>query len=776
MPYPAYNFSPSGDRLELRDPYLLRSADADLWNDRLYLQIDHRGQVVTSGWLNPDFAPYSLPLRAFYLRDNETGEIWSVPQGPIRSKADEFLFSAGKSDISWTVALHGIRCTVRAVVPVDDPVELWSVDVQNISGRARSLSLFTYLPFGKPSWLRNNTRYEAEWHGVVFDFFPYYVDYRDYEKLSHGSNTIFAASDYAPDAWMSCIADFVGHGSLSQPDALAQAALPAADRWADAESDAAAILQFNRTAAPGETHRIQLVFGPAASPESARETARRYLAPGGIDDALAEAAARYETHPAALEVSTPDAEFDAFINHWLPRRSLMLARAMRFMSAPQGRNLLQDSMAGALIDPASSRKWFLKFYSFQKQDGWLPHGMPLEAGASQLRINTVPHKDINSWGPAALAYYLHETGDHGILDELIPFSDAPETTDTLYHHVCRGLDWLLADRTDRELCRIGQGDWNDPLNMAGHEEKGESIWLSEALAFALDTWAPVCASRGDARRAASCRTEADSLRNAINQLAWDGEWYARGFTDAGRPFGSHRDEEGRIFLNAQSWAIISGTATPERAAACIDSVEKHLATPSGPMMLAPAYTRMRTDIGKLSQKSPGRLENGSVYSHAVTFYAYALYLARRPGAAYRTLRMLLSGSETNPVTRSGQLPLYIPNSYFGLPAGAKAGQSTRSANTGTAAWYYRAVVDCLFGLRSEAGGLRVDPQLPPEWPAVRLLRRWRGATFQVTIERVAGVSSMRTQLDGIDLADHLIKPQTPGSHHTVTITLPLAIP
>lgn len=773
-PYSAYSFSPSGDRLELRDPFLLRSADSDLWNDRLYLQIDHRGQVLTSGWLSPDFTPYSQPLRTFYLRDNETGEIWSVPQGPIRSKPDEFLFSAGKSDILWTVTIAGIRCIIRVVVPVHDPVELWTVEVQNISARPRSISVFSYLPIGKPSWLRNNTRYEPEWHGVVFDFFPYYVDYRDYEKLSHGSNTIFAASDRSPDGWMSCIADFVGHGTPGQPDALTQETLPPADRWADAESEAAAILQFNKALAPTETDRIQFVFGPAANPESARETARKYLVPGGIDAALAEAAARYADYPPALEISTPDAEFDAFINHWLPRRSLMLARAMRFMSAPQGRNLLQDSMAGGLIDPVSSRKWFLKFYAFQKQDGWLPHGMPLEPGATQLRINTVPHKDINSWGPEALTYYLHETGDHSILDEQVSFSDAPDKTDTLYHHVCRGLDWLLTDRTARGLCRIGQGDWNDPLNMAGHDEKGESIWLSEALAFALDTWAPVCASRGDASLAASYRGEAEALRASINQLAWDGEWYARGFTDAGRPFGSSRDEEGRIFLNAQSWAIISGTATPDRARQCIDSVEKHLATPSGPMMLAPAYTRMRTDIGKLSQKCPGRLENGSVYSHAVTFYAYALYLARRPADAFRTLRMLLSGADTNPVTRSGQLPLYIPNSYFGLPAGAKAGQSTRSANTGTAAWYYRAAVDCLFGLRSEADGLRIDPQLPPGWQKVRVLRRWRGSTFDVTIERQAGVSSMRTVMDGTELSDHLVPPQVSGSRHTVTVTLPLA--
>lgn len=429
-------------------------------------------------------------------------------------------------------------------------------------------------------------------------------------------------------------------------------------------------------------------------------------------------------------------------------------------------------MGAALIDPQSSRKWFLKFYAFQKQDGWLPHGMPLEPGATQIRINTIPHKDINSWGPAAIVYYLDETGDRSLLDEPISFSDSPDTNASLFEHVCRGLDWLLADRTERGLSRIGQGDWNDPLNMAGHGERGESVWLSEALAAALAAWAPVCRDRGESERAERYADEADALRQAINRLAWDGEWYVRGFTDAGKPFGSHADKEGRIFLNAQSWAIICGAASAERTDACVASVEKHLDTPSGPMMLAPAFTIMREDIGKLSQKAPGHLENGSVYCHAATFYAYALFLARRGESAFRVLRKLLTGSGTNPIQRSGQLPLYIPNSYFGTPCGEKAGYTSRSANTGTAAWYYRIVVDCLVGLRAEGDFLLIDPQLPTAWREIRATRRWRGATFEILIRKQSGVRSLHVEMDGRHYPEAKIPQQPRGSCHTLAVTIP----
>ncbi len=398
--------------------------------------------------------------------------------------------------------------------------------------------------------------------------------------------------------------------------------------------------------------------------------------------------------------------------------------------------------------------------------------MPLSVGASQIRINTIPHKDINSWGPSALSYYIFESGDELILDENIPFADTLGETATLHEHVCRGLEWLLADRTDRGLSRIGQGDWNDPLNMAGKDEKGESVWLSEALSLALDTWAPFCETRGETGRALKFRGEAAALRAKINELAWDGRWYIRGFTDAGIPFGTSSESEGRIFLNAQSWAIICGAADAERTESCIRSVEELLGTPYGPMTLAPAYTRMREDIGKLTQKAPGRLENGSVYCHAATFYAYALYKARRPDHAYRILRNMLAGSPQHSVERAGQPPLYIPNAYLGTACGYNAGKSTHSPNTGTAPWYYRTVVDCMFGLRAERNGLRVDPQLPGEWASTRALRRWRGAVFDVKFTQSPQADHLEVELNGKQLGDCLIPVQPPGSSHAVRVRVP----
>ncbi len=766
-------FTADGSRYELRDPNLIRSADSDVWNDRMQFQIDHRGMVKRSGFLGPDLTQYSQPMRCFYLRDNASGEIWTVPQGVIRTPADTFCYSAGKADIAWEVTMHGIACKLRVVVPVDDVVELWTVEIINDSDQERSLSLFSYLPVGRLSPFHQNAHFDPATNGILYDTFPYYVDYADYYSLKDGWNAVFAYTDVKPEACMVNVSDFVGNGTMADPEALKSEVIPQLDQRADAEVDSASIFQHdvNLDASGGKTS-VNYAFGPAHNPDEASAIAEKYMKPGAVEAAYEAAQAHQDSFQSAIQVETPDAEFDAFVNHWLPRRSLICVRGMRFMSAPQGRNLLQDSMAGALIDPVSSRARLCQFYGFQHLDGWIPHGMPIYEGASQIRINTIPHKDINSWGPGAVSYYLNETGDDSILDEVIPFADAPEESASLYAHICRGLSWLLNDRTERGLCRIGQGDWNDPLNMAGHGEKGESVWLSEALILALDTWAPIAEARGDIELAQTYLEEADQLRDCINAYAWDGDWYVRGFSDNGKAFGASADTEGKIFLNAQSWAIMAGVTDDARRQSCIDAVESHLQTPSGPMTLSPAYTQMHEGVGKLTLKSPGHLENGSVYCHASTFYAYALYQAGEGERAYSVLRDLLTGSENNPITRSGQLPLYIPNAYLGLPCGRNAGKSTHSPNTGTAAWYLRTVVDCLMGVRSEVNGIRVDPQLPKDWPSVKVIRRWRGATFTIDMVRDASVSAIEVTLDGSPLADRLIPVPEEGSEHQVHVRLP----
>ncbi|MFH1732876.1 MAG: glycosyl hydrolase family 65 protein [Planctomycetota bacterium] len=766
-------FIDDGRRYVLRDINGIDRADAGLWNDRFGVQIDHRGRLSQCQFVEQNRGAYSDPPRWFYVRDDVTGRFWSAPHDPVQVPPDSFEFSAGLGDVRWAVTTDGIRVDLRLVIPRDDDVELWTATVTNVSKKRRTISLFSFLSVGSRGAMTQHAFFDPSLGGAVHKTAPYYLRYQDYYTLRERNFDIVCLPDVPPKAWEFSVADFAGRRGLHDPAQLKQRRLRSSTRvFETANEDSANIFQFAAGLAPGRSKTVNFVFGPAKDRAAMRRLKRTYLREGGIDAALKKVYRFIDASAPQVRVETPDAELNHFVNHWLPRRTQVMARTARFRLCAQGRNMIQDAMGAVYVDPDTARDRFARIWRGQHTDGWLPHGVLLRDDAEVWGISTIPHRDTNVWGPICLAFYVYETGDVSILDETVPFGNDKRKRAALYDHICLGLEWLLKDRTKRGLSRIGQGDWSDPLNMAGMKGRGESVWLSEALAFALDAWAEIAELRGDGSRAARYRREARKLTERIRALAWDGRWYARGFTDAGRPFGVRADREGRIFLNAQSWALLCGAAGPKRAESCIRSVEAMLMTPAGPTTLAPAFTHMHEDIGKLTQKAPGWNENGSVYCHAAVFYAYALYRARENDRAFDVLRRLLPGARGNTIRRTGQLPLYIPNFYRGPDAGKNAGLSSHGANTGTAPWYYRTVVSMLLGVRAEAGGLRIDPQLPSRWKRAKVWRRWRGAEFEIEIRRAKGKAPLAVWLDGTLLDDNLIPVQKKGTLHKVTVRAP----
>jgi cellobionic acid phosphorylase len=306
------------------------------------------------------------------------------------------------------------------------------------------------------------------------------------------------------------------------------------------------------------------------------------------------------------------------------------------------------------------------------------------------------------------------------------------------------------------------------MNMAGYKGKGESAWLTEALSYALQCWVPFC----EKKQAARYRRFTESINTLLNKHMWDGSWYARGTSDSGRRFGVKGDREGRIWLNPQSWAILCGAATGTRLERCISAVQRHLETQFGPMTLWPGFTAMREDIGRVTQKHPGVSENGSVYSHAALFYTFALYAAGRADHAFKILRSLLPGPDIATIEQTRHLPLYLPTYFRGGPFEETLGRSSHLPNTGTISWYYRTVVERLFGLRGCPEGLLVEPQLPKHLKKARVQRRFRGAVFNVTYRRSSRVSKTEILLDDKVLATNLIAVPIAGKSYSVEVRLP----
>ena len=781
---------------ELFSPTLLPRASGFLWNNTMMIHMNCRGYAVAQ-FMQPEPAKYSHapnleaktfmqpeqpyyahhPGRFVYVKDEESGECFSAPYEPMRVAADSYTFAVGKSDIVWRLQCLGVSLELSLRLPVDEPLELWRLKVTNTSGKPRKLSIYPYFTVGYMSWMNQSGEYRDDVQGIVCSSVTPYQKYPDYFKNKDFKDKTFLIADHAPTAWEVNQEAFEGEGGIGSPSAIHANTLACGD--ARYETPVCA-LQYRVELAPGGTSAYRFVFGPAKDEAEIADIRSRYFvqknASGedGFTVAERDYAAYISEGKGCLEIQTPDAELDNFVNHWLPRQIYYHGITNRLTTDPQTRNYLQDHMGMSYIQPRIARSSFLHALSQQKASGAMPDGIILHEGAELKYINQVPHTDHCVWLPICLVTYLDETNDYGILQEVVPFDGGAQSA-TVFEHMTLAVRWLLQDRDERGLNYINQGDWCDPMNMVGYKGKGVSGWLTIATAYACQVWADICERVEETSLAADFRAAADEINRIVNTYLWDGEWYARGITDDNVVFGVSKDKEGRIFINPQGWSLLSGAADEDKQAKLTRAVEEQLESPYGVEKLAPSFTAMREDVGRVTQKHPGSAENGAVYNHAAAFYIFGLYKVGEQDNAYRLLRKMLPGPDRDDIVQRGQLPVFIPNYYRGAyrQFPRTAGRSSQLFNTGTAPWYYRCLIDGLFGVQGNQEGLRIQPQLPSHWQEASVKRLFRGAELHIAMKRDASVKTVEVYVEGRRVHDGIIRNVTAGERYQVTVLLPV---
>ncbi len=781
-------FTPNGERCELDNPWDLPCAAGFLWNRKMMIQVTCRGYAVAQ-FMQPEPAKYAYapnleartfmqpeqpyyahhPGRFFYVKDEDSGALFSAPHEPVRARPDRFMFSVGQSDIRWNLEKDGVTLLLTVCLSAEDAVELWSLQVRNVSGRRRRLSLYPYFPVGYMSWMNQSAQYHPELGGIVASCVTPYQKVADYFKNKHFKDKTFFLADQAPAAWETRQEAFEGEGGLHHPTGVQQAEL---DRGDALYETPAAILQYRIELAAGESRDYRFIFGPAFDEAEIQAMRNKYLGGEGFARATAEYAAYIAQGKGCLRIETPDAGLDNFVNHWLARQVFYHGDVNRLTTDPQTRNYLQDNMGMSYLKPQVARAAFLHALSQQESSGAMPDGILLIEGAELKYINQVPHTDHCVWLPVCLKAYLDETDDYGILREQV--ADREGHRRSVFERITNAMRWLLQARDERGLSYIAQGDWCDPMNMVGYQGKGVSGWLSVATAYALNLWADICAEERAGALAEEFRAGAKAVNQAVNTHLWDGRWFGRGITDDGVVFGVSKDNEGRIFLNPQAWSMLSGAAGEAQRRLIIQAVAEQLETPYGVMTLAPAFTAMRDDVGRVTQKFPGSAENGSVYNHDAVFYIYSLYTVGERDRAFRLLRQLIPGPEPADFKQRGQLPVFIPNYYRGAwrQHPRTAGRSSRLFNTGTVSWLYRCLVEGLFGVKGDRHGLVIQPQLPGHWNRARVIRAFRGATFDIHMRREPGASHLVVAVEGRTLPENRITNIQPGKTYQVTVTVP----
>lgn len=778
----------NGERFELTSPTAMPRAAGFLWNSKMMIQVTCRGYAIAQS-MQPEPAKYAYapnleartfmqpeqpyyahhPGRFFYVKDEENNELFSAPYEPVRARLDRFNFSVGKSDVRWRVEKDGIALEITLTLADQDVVELWSVQLRNLSGRTRKLSFCPYFPVGYMSWMNQSAVYRPELCGIVASCVTPYQKVADYFKNKDFKDRTFFLSDQPPASWEARQEAFEGDGGLHYPTALRQAQLSNSEAVYETPT---IVLQFRLELARDELRDYHFIFGPAFDDQEIASLRDKYLSPGAPVRAAAEYANYIAQGRGCLTIQTPDPEFDNFVNHWLPRQVFYHGDVNRLTTDPQTRNYLQDNMGMSYLKPEITRAAFLHALSQQEPSGAMPDGIVLVEGAELKYINQVPHTDHCVWLPVCLRAYLDETNDYALLRAAV--KDRSGTSLTVFERITNAMRWLIQARDHRGLSYIAQGDWCDPMNMVGYKGRGVSGWLSIATAYALNLWAEVCAGEAHDELVQSFKGSAAEINEAVSRHLWDGQWFGRGITDDGAVFGVSHDKEGRIFLNAQSWGILAGTADATQRKLMMAAVADQLETPYGVMTLAPAFTAMRDDIGRVTQKFPGSAENGSVYNHDAIFYIYSLYTIGEADHAFRLLRQMIPGPDLADYLQRGQLPVFIPNYYRGAyrQHPRTAGRSSQLFNTGTVSWFYRCLVEGLFGLKGDRRGLVLDPHLPSHWHEAKVTRRFRGARFEVRLRRDSAAKKLVVLLDGSCLPENRISEIQPDSSYQVEIILP----
>jgi cellobiose phosphorylase/cellobionic acid phosphorylase len=585
------------------------------------------------------------------------------------------------------------------------------------------------------------------------------------------------ASDRAADGATVSRDEFVGHyRDYRNPIAVERGDVhnpEAGTEWLGAS------LRHDLLVAPGEEVTINCLVGVIDSEDDGKRLVETYLAPNGVSQAFAAIAARAETLVARNAVRTGNEQFDRWMNVWLKQQLFFVARWGRVIGRGF-RDILQDVMGHRLVDPARARACILEVFSKQFPSGKCIRAWRLPTAQLDLQ----DYADSPSWMIMALSMYLKETGDFAVLDEQVAFLNpddpyaAPTSRATVWEHVVLAQRYLLERRGAHGLTKIYYGDWCDTLNGVGAEGRGESVMLSMQVVWGCTQLAEL-ADRIEAPAVAEeMRAGARELTDAINTHAWDGEWYVRAFDDDGTPVGSAAtapgdNGEGKIFLNAQSWALIAGVASKERSDKAVAAARRYLDAGYGMVLNYPAFTSLRPRIGQMSAMTPGFYENASVYVHGNCFWIYALASDGRADQAWEAMQAILPDTPNKPNTDTE--PFTIPNYYIGPNVKRRTQRNLYLSGwrTGSAAWIYMTGLEWLCGIRAEYDGLRIDPRLPEGWTAVTVERSFRGDLYDIHISAAPGGrdTPVRITVDGAPIPGTLVAPFGDGARHEIRVTI-----
>ncbi|MCD9526530.1 GH36-type glycosyl hydrolase domain-containing protein [Photobacterium carnosum] len=739
-------------------------------------------------------ATFDRPGHYVYLRDDATGDYWSISWQPVAKSLDEAKYEVrhGLSYSKFACEYNGISAQKTLFVPIGEDAEIWDVVLKNTTDEVRTISAFSFVEFSFSHIQSDNQNHQMSLYSAGTSYQNGVIEYDLYYNTNTKEGYYYLASSFDPDSYDGQRDTFIGtYRDESNPIAVENGRC---SNHVQTCYNHCGSLHKQFTLQPGEEVRFNYILGIGKN--EGQRLRQKYQDSAVVDAAFAEIKHHWESRCNKFKVTSPNEGLDTMINTWTLYQAETCVVWSRFASFIEVggrtglgyRDTAQDAISVPHSNPAMTRKRLVDLLRGQVKAGyglhlfdpdWFdpemadvkpsksPTVVPTPSDADKIHGIDDTCSDDHLWLVPTICKYVTETGEESFLDEVIPFADGGDAT--VYDHMKAALDFSAKYVGQTGICKGLRADWNDCLNLGG----GESAMVSFLHFWALQEFIQLAKYQGKTTDIEKYTEMAANVREACETHLWDDEggWYIRGLTKNGDKIGTAQQTEGRIHLESNTLAVLSGMASQDRGEQAMDAVDENLYSEFGLHLNAPSFSTPNDDIGFVTRVYQGVKENGAIFSHP---NPWAWVAEAKLGRGDRAMKFY---DALNPYNQNDMIETRLaePYSYVQFIMGRDHqdhGRANHPWLTGTSGWAYFAVTNFILGIQTGFDGLTINPCIPTEWPGFEVTREWRGATYHINVTNPDHISKgIKSIMINGQSVEGAIVPQAEGSVNTVTVVM-----
>ncbi len=747
--------------------------------------------------------PTDINGKYLYIKDGDT--VWNPGWQPTKTELDSYECRHGIGYSRFTSSKNGVKASVLSFVPLNDNCEISQLTLTNGSSEDKKLSVFSYVEWclwnaddDMKNFQRNLSTGEVEVQDSTIYHKTEYRERRNHYAI-YSVNTKIDGFDTSRDAFLGA------YRGADSPEAVenGKCTNSMASGWSPIASH-----QINVDLAAGETKTFIFVLGYIENPEDekwesygvinktrAKEMLAKYQTDAQVEEAFAALQAYWKQLLARYTVDSADEKVNRMVNTWNQYQCMVtfnMSRSASYYESGIGRGMgfrdsCQDLLGFVHLIPDRARERIIDIASTQFQDGSAYHQyQPLtKKGNSDIGSG---FNDDPLWLIAGTSAYVRETGDTSILTQMVPFDNDMSVAAPLMDHLKRSLDYIINHKGPHNLPLIGRADWNDCLNLncfSAHPGESfqtfgpsegpvaESVFIAGMFVKYGEEYAQLCELMGDANEAARARKEVQAMYDAILKDGWDGDWFVRAYDAYSHKVGSKECREGQIYIEPQGFCVLAGVGVKEGLAEkALNSVKERLDTKYGVMILQPAYTEYHLELGEVSSYPPGYKENAGIFCHNNPWVSIAETVLGRGDRAFEIYRKTCPAY----IEDISEIHRTEPYVYSQMVAGKDAkfhGEAKNSWLTGTAAWTFVNISQCILGVYPTHQGLSVDPCIPKGFGDFSITRKFREGTYHIQVKNPQNVEKgvVSMTVDGKAVDGHIIPYEKGKEEYNVVITM-----